>query len=80
MLRTSVFGGAASPLRVPIFRRYFLGHFMASIGRWMYRMSIGWLAYDLTESTVWLGAVAFADLVPSALLTIFAGAITDRFG
>jgi len=80
VLRTSVFGGAASALRVPIFRRYFLGHFMASIGRWMYRMSIGWLAYDLTESTVWLGAVAFADLVPSALLTIFAGAITDRFG
>ncbi len=80
MLRTSVFGGAASALRIPIFRNYFLGHFIASIGRWMYRMSIGWLAWDLTGSTVWLGAVAFADLVPSAVLTIFAGAITDRFG
>ena len=80
MLRTSVFGGAASALRVPTFRNYFLGHFMASIGRWMYRMSISWLAWELTASTVWVGAVAFADLVPSALLTIFAGAITDRFG
>ncbi len=80
MLRTSVFGGAASALRVPIFRNYFLGHFIASIGRWMYRMSIGWLAWELTTSTVWVGAVAFSDLVPSAVLTIFAGAITDRFG
>ena len=80
MLRTRVFGGAAGALRIPVFRSYFLGHFIASIGRWMYRMSIGWLAWDLTHSTVWLGAVAFADLVPSAVLTIFAGAITDRFG
>ena len=80
MLRTRVFGGAASALRIPVYRSYFLGHFIASIGRWMYRMSIGWLAWDLTHSTVWLGAVAFADLVPSAVLTIFAGAITDRFG
>ena len=80
MLRTRVFGGAAGALRIPIYRNYFLGHFIASTGRWMYRMSIGWLAWDLTSSTVWLGAVAFADLAPSALLTIFAGAITDRFG
>ena len=80
MLRTRVFGGAASALRIPVYRHYFMGHFIASIGRWMYRMSIGWLAWDLTSSTVWLGAVAFADLVPSAVLTIFAGAITDRFG
>ena len=80
MLRTRVFGGAASALRIPVYRHYFMGHFIASIGRWMYRMSIGWLAWDLTASTVWLGAVAFADLVPSAVLTIFAGAITDRFG
>ena len=80
MLRTRVFGGAASALRIPVYRHYFMGHFIASIGRWMYRMSIGWLAWDLTSSTVWLGAVAFADLVPSAVLTIFSGAITDRFG
>ncbi len=80
MLGTRVFGGAAGALRIPTYRRYFLGQFVASIGRWMYRMSIGWLAWDLTHSTVWLGAVAFADLVPTAVLTIFAGAMADRFG
>ena len=43
-------------------------------------MSIGWLAWDLTSSTTWLGAVAFADLAPTAIVTIFAGAIADRLG
>ena len=80
MLGTRVFGGAVGALRVPTYRRYFLGQFIASNGRWMYRMSIGWLAWDLTHSTVWLGAVAFADLVPTAVLTVFAGAMADRFG
>jgi MFS family permease len=46
----------------------------------MYRMSIGWLAWQLTGSTVWLGLVSFVDLFPSAILTIFAGAAADRFG
>jgi MFS family permease len=46
----------------------------------MYRMSIGWLAWELTGSTVWLGAIAFADLVPTAIVTILAGAVADRFG
>ena len=80
MLATRVFGGAAGALRVPIYRRYFIGHFVASVGRWMYRMSLGWLAWDLTGSTVWLGAVAFADLAPTAILTPVAGAAADRFG
>jgi MFS family permease len=75
-----VFGGAASALRIATYRRYFIGHFVASVGRWMYRMSIGWLAWDLTGSTVWLGAVAFADLAPTAILTPVAGAAADRFG
>lgn len=80
MIATRVFGGAAGALRIPLYRRYFTGHFLASIGRWMYRMSIGWLAWELTGSSVWLGAVAFADLAPTAILTIVAGAYADRLG
>ena len=80
MLPTAVFGSAARALRIPLFRRYWIGHLVASIGRWMYRMSIGWLAWELTGSTVWLGAIAFADLVPTAIVTILAGAVADRFG
>ena len=41
-------------------------------------MAAGWLAWELTESTSWLGIVAFADALPMVVLSIFAGAIGDR--
>ena len=50
------------------------------IGRWLHRMAAGWLAWELTESTSWLGIVAFADALPMVILSIFAGAIGDRMG
>lgn len=73
-------GGAGRALGIPLFRRYWTGHSLATVGRWMYRTSIGWLAWELTHSTSWLGAVAFSDLVPTVVLTIFSGALADRFG
>ena len=75
-----IFGGAGRALSVPLFRRYWLGHTFASVGRWMYRTAVGWLAWELTHSTGWLGVVAFADLVPTVLLAIFSGAFADRLG
>ena len=45
---------------------------------WMQRVGVGWLAWELTHSTAWLGAVAAADLAPMIFLAAFAGAITDR--
>jgi len=45
---------------------------------WMQRVGVGWLAWELTHSAAWLGAVAAADLAPMIFLATFAGAITDR--
>lgn len=50
----------------------------ASISSWMQRVGVGWLAWELTGSTVWLGIIAAADLVPILVLSAFAGAVTDR--
>ena len=57
-----------------------LGHTLAATGRWMKRTAVGWLAWELTHSTSWLGIVAFADLVPMMLFVILSGAIADRVG
>lgn len=46
----------------------------------MKRTAVGWLAWELTESPAWLGIVTFCDLLPTVLLTILAGAVSDRFG
>jgi MFS family permease len=45
---------------------------------WMQRLAVGWLAWELTNSTTWLGVIAAADLLPMLFLAPIAGAITDR--
>jgi MFS family permease len=77
---TRIFGGASRALATPLFRRYWLGHSTATVGRWMYRTAVGWLAWDLTHSTGWLGALAFADLLPTVVLSLVSGAAADRIG
>ncbi len=77
---SSVFGGAGRALGNPVYRTYWFGHTLAATGRWMKRTSVGWLTWELTESTSWLGIVAFADLVPMVLISILAGAVADRLG
>ena len=80
MIVTRIFGGASRALATPLFRRYWLGHSTATVGRWMYRTAVGWLAWDLTHSTGWLGALAFADLLPTVVLSLVSGAAADRIG
>ena len=46
----------------------------------MKRTAVGWLAWELTKSSSWLGVVAFADLVPMMVFVILSGAIADRVG
>ncbi len=48
------------------------------IGFWMHRVAVGWLAWRLTESGLWLGIIAFADLIPALLIGPIAGAFADR--
>ena len=47
-------------------------------GGQMQRVAIGWLAWELTQSTAWLGVVAAANLLPAVFVGPFAGAIADR--
>ncbi|MGR3566299.1 MAG: MFS transporter, partial [Pseudooceanicola nanhaiensis] len=56
-----------------------LGNSISLIGTWMQRIAAGWLAWTLTESAGWVGAVAFADLFPCILIGPFAGAAADRW-
>lgn len=58
---------------------YTLGNSVSLTGLWVQRLAVGWLAWELTESGFWLGAVAFADLFPVFLVAPFAGVIADRY-
>lgn len=69
---------------VRIWRHRNFALFMAGIGpyyitSWMQRVGVGWLAWELTHSTGWLGAVAAADLAPMLVLGPIGGAVADRW-
>jgi MFS family permease len=68
-------------LRIWAHRNYafFMGGMAPSLlGSWMQRVGVGWLAWELTHSPAWLGAIAAADFAPILVLAPLAGAVTDR--
>jgi len=65
-------------LQYPNYRLYFIGQSISLIGTWMQRMAMGWLVYRLTHSGFMLGIVSFAGLIPTFILSPYAGVITDR--
>ena len=57
---------------------YIFGGTLSMNGFWMHRVAVGWLAWQLTGSALWLGIIAFADLIPALLIGPIAGAFADR--
>lgn len=68
----------ALPLRNRNFGTYTLGSSPSLMGMWMQRIAIGWLAWRLTGSGVWLGILSFSDFFPVVLVGPIAGAVADR--
>jgi MFS family permease len=73
-------GGIGRALRHRNYRVYWASNALNTIGRWMYRVAMAWLTWELTESTSWLGIVAFAEVFPLVVFAVLAGAIADRIG
>jgi MFS family permease len=60
------------------YRTYTIGNAISLIGTWLQRIAVGWLAWQLTHSTTWLGVVALATTAPGFLLSPLAGSMADR--
>ncbi|PLX97370.1 MAG: MFS transporter [Desulfuromonas sp.] len=60
------------------YRLWFLGQLVSLVGTWMQTAAQGVLVFDLTESSAYLGYVAFATGAPSILLMLFGGVYADR--
>ena len=65
-------------LTLRYYRLYVLGNITSNLGTWIQRVAMGWLTWELTHSTVWLGINAIAESGPSILIGLFAGAVIDR--
>jgi MFS family permease len=65
-------------LRHRNYRLFFTGQSISLIGTWMTRIATWWLVYQLTNSALLLGVVAFASQIPIFLVAPFAGVWVDR--
>lgn len=79
MLRLSGLKAILRALSNPNYGIYAAGNAVSLTGTWMQRVAVGWLAWELTHSSAWLGAIAFAEFVPSLVIGLFAGAAADRW-
>ncbi|MDB4984553.1 MAG: major facilitator superfamily 1 [Patescibacteria group bacterium] len=61
------------------FRLYFSGQFISMSGTFLQSTAQGWLVYQLTGSATEIGSVAAYMFLPSFVLGLFGGVITDRF-
>lgn len=66
-------------LGVRDYRYLWLGSFATQIGMWTQQVAMGWLAYDLTDTAIFLGVVAIARSIPSLIVTLPSGVLADRW-
>jgi MFS family permease len=60
------------------YRLFVIGNMTSNMGLWVQRVAIGWLTWELTKSTAWLGGMAMAESAPTILLGLIAGTVVDR--
>jgi predicted MFS family arabinose efflux permease len=68
---------------IPLWRErdfvvYSLGNAISFMGTWAQRIGIGWLSWELTQSSTWVGCIALAQYVPLIILGPFFGVLLDR--
>lgn len=66
-------------LKVPNFRIFAVGHFVAVIALWMQRIAQDWMVLELSGSVTAVGITVALQFAPSLFLGPLGGVITDRF-
>ena len=66
-------------LKVPNFRIFAIGHFVAVIAVWMQRIAQDWMVLELSGSVTAVGITVALQFMPSLLLGPWGGMMADRF-
>lgn len=61
------------------FRIYWIGMNLSLIGSWMQTIALPWLTLNLTNDAFKVSLVAVSQFIPPLFLTLFSGALLDRF-
>ena len=60
------------------FRTFLYGNVLSVLGIWIQRLALGWHAWQLSQSALFVGLVAAAQFLPLVTLTPFFGVFVDR--
>jgi len=58
---------------------YIVGNTISLHGLWIYRVALGWFAWELSGSELWVGIVAFTQFAPAVVFGPISGVLADRF-
>ena len=58
---------------------YLVGSTLSLHGLWIYRVALGWYAWQISGSEFWVGIVAFTQFAPALLFGPLFGVLADRF-
>ena len=67
-----------APLRIPLYRTWWLAAQSSNAGTWMQQVAAAWLVLDQTGSAAAVGLLGLAQRGPSLILTPLAGRFADR--
>ncbi len=67
-----------SALKFKDFRLYLYGNFFALNALWMQRITVAWLAWDLSSSATFVGFIAFINFAPAIVTGPLFGVLIDR--
>ncbi len=68
-----------SALRNRNYAIYLIGNTISLHGLWVYRVALGWFAWELSGSELWVGIVAFTQFAPAVIFGPVFGVLADRF-
>ena len=74
------FGGISRALSNKEYRTYWFGQIVMVQGFWIYKIAAGWLMWEMTNSSAWLGFLAAAYFLPVLFLGPVGGALADHYG
>lgn len=57
---------------------YLVGNTISLHGLWIYRVALGWFAWQLSHSELWVGIIAFTQFAPAVVFGPVFGVLADR--
>ncbi len=66
-------------LTLPSFVSYFITNTLSLLGTWVQKVSLGWLAWQITESTFWTSLVSLTLMAPVGFLGPFIAVFAENW-